>query len=434
MTMPEKITLFELNQRVKNTLFETFNSNYWVIVEISEIKETAAGHCYLELVQKDEKQDAPKAKARATIWAYTFRMLKPYFETSTGRPLTPGIKILILTEIVFHEVYGFSLNIIDIEPTFTIGDIEQQRRETIEKLVSDGIFDMNKGLEIPIVPKRVAVISSTMAAGYQDFVNQIATNQYNYIVEHKLFHATMQGSDAESSIIGALEEIYNHQSEFDLVTIIRGGGSQTDLSCFDSYLLSAHVAQFPLPIITGIGHDKDVSVVDLVANTKLKTPTAVAEFIIDKYIYAESMANDLSKQVLSSAENILINNRLRLQKITSILPSNILKRTSVEKILIERKNSSIKSQVSIYLQKLETDTSQLKNSLSDLLVRLLKNEYNDLILSDNKIHNLNPVTILSRGYSITKLNGKVITHKNQITKGDAIKTILNDGEISSKVF
>ncbi len=433
MATPDKITLFELNERVKLALAKTFNTSYWVIAEISEVKETINGHCYLELIQKDEMRDAPKARARATIWAYTYRMLKPYFETSTNRPLSPGIKILVQCEVVFHEVFGFSLNIMDIEPTFTIGDIEQQRRETIEQLVSDGIFDMNKGLELPMLPKRVAVISSLMAAGYQDFVNQLANNDYGYKIEYKLYQAVMQGNEAEASIIKALEQIYNSPDDFDAVIIIRGGGSQADLSCFDSYLLSAHVAQFPLPVITGIGHDKDVSVVDLVAHTKLKTPTAVAEFLIGKFINAESVAVDLAKQVADIVENNIFKNQVKLQKIISIFPSVTLKKTSFEKLQLERKNISVINLISNYFTALQFQNQKAQNSINSLVVQQLDKKKQDIKLLESKLTILNPENILKRGFSMTLKDGIIITSKTQVEKGELITTILKDGKISSQV-
>jgi len=455
MQSSEKITLFELNQKIKEVLSRSFQSSFWVIAEISEIKENSSGHCYLELIQKDEQQDYPKAKARATIWAYTYRMLKPYFETTTGRPLSAGLKVLIQADVVFHEVFGYSLNIVDIEPNYTLGDIEQKRREAIEKLIQDGVFDMNKGLQIPILPKKVAVISSASAAGLQDFVNQIETNQFGYKIEYRLFPAIMQGDAAENSIISALNEIYELQSKFDMVAIIRGGGSQADLSCFDSYWLAAHVAQFPLPVLTGIGHEKDTSVVDLVAHTKLKTPTALAEFILNKFIEADSLANEQKERLEQLVEDIIADQNYFLERKISLITPILLQKTSIEKLTIERiqnrityslnqlyftRNSdldkyqkSIEYSSTIKLSDSKNKIISLKESMFSKSKYQIEKQFNYLASKNNIIDSLNPVNVLNRGYSITLHNGKYLTKASLVTKGDQIRSILKEGEITSIV-
>lgn len=455
MQSAEKLTLFDLNQRIKETLSREFQSSFWVVAEISEIKENSSGHCYLELIQKDDQQDYPKAKARATIWAYSYRMLKPYFETTAGRPLSSGIKVLVLVDIVFHEVFGYSLNIVDIEPSYTLGDIEQKRREAIEKLIAEGVFDMNKGLEFPMLPKKVAVISSANAAGLQDFVNQVETNQYGYKIEYKLFQAVMQGDSAESSIISALNQIYDQSNIYDIVAIIRGGGSQADLSCFDSYWLAAHVAQFPIPVITGIGHEKDTTVVDLVAHTKLKTPTAVAEFILNKYIEAESIADELKMRIEQITDEIISDQNHRLGRMLSLILPITLQKTSNEKLLIERTQNKISFSLSQLFYKHNSHISEtiksieyqsllkLSNSSNriDLLKKSLQNhsqhfiekKWNNIEVNSNSINSLNPINVLKRGYSITYFNGKILTNPTVVVKGDTIKTMLKEGEISSTI-
>jgi len=450
---PEKITLYDLNLKVKEALSNSFSNHYWVIAEISEIKENNSGHCYLELIQKDEEQDYPKAKARATIWAYTYRMLKPYFETSTGRPLSSGLKVLVQVEVVFHEVFGYSLNITDIEPSFTLGDIEQKRRETIEKLISEGVFDMNKGILFPILPKRIAVISSTTAAGLQDFINQINTNKFGYKIECTLFSANMQGVAAEESIIAALNGINDKYEQFDVVVIIRGGGSQADLSCFDGYWLSAHVAQFPIPIITGIGHDKDVSVVDLVAHTKLKTPTAVAEFIISKFQDAESLAFELAERLEQAVNETVYENQAKFEKIlTSIIPF-VFQGLSIERLNLERiQNRSLISSNNLFtnlsigltstIKSFEFATlvgikdslsklNKLSTSLSDSITHYTELQGSHLQNIEATASLLDPKNVLKRGYSITTLNGKIIRNANEVKKGIKIKTKLFNGEIES---
>ncbi|NOU17884.1 MAG: exodeoxyribonuclease VII large subunit [Bacteroidales bacterium] len=456
MLASDKITLFELNQKVKETLSQSFQTNYWIVAEVSEVKENSSGHCYLELIQKDELQDYPKAKARATIWAYTYRMLKPYFETTTGRSISSGIKILVLAEVVFHEVFGYSLNITDIEPNYTIGDIEQKRREAIEKLVVEGVFDMNKGLELQVPPKRVAVISSSSAAGLQDFINQLHTNNYGYKIEHTLFTAIMQGSSAEESIINALNKINEQYYNFDVVVIIRGGGSQADLACFDSYWLAAHVAQFPLPIITGIGHEKDISVVDLVAHTKLKTPTAVADFIVSKFIEAESILHDLKDRLEFIIEENLTTEKLQFERRLSSITPRIFQEISKGEINIERlyrkysyslnqlilneRSKTTKAAKTFELLSLMkiaksyNNINQFKSFLNNYSLRYLVNQNNLLEIIHKTNTSSDPSNILKRGYSITLHNGKILKDSKLVKKGETITTKLNKGELNSNVI
>ena len=277
--MKQKFTLFELNEQIKDTLCEAFPSTVWVVAEVSELKENRSGHCYLELVEKVENEII--ARSRATIWSYTYRMLKPYFETTTGQFFSHGIKVLVQVTVEYHPAFGLSLNIKDIDPTYTVGDMALQRKEIIARLQNEGIFDMNRELQLPLVPQKIAVISSKTAAGYQDFVHQLNSNAHGFIFYTQIFEAWMQGTGAVKSIIGALERIYQYEDFFDAVAIIRGGGATADLSCFDNYELAFNLVQFPLPVITGIGHEKDDTIIDLVAHTRMKTPTAVAEFFIN---------------------------------------------------------------------------------------------------------------------------------------------------------
>jgi len=276
--MDQKLTLSELNKQIGDVLESAFPKGVWVVGEISELKENRNGHCYLELIEKQGIEIV--ARSRATIWSYTYRMLKPYFETSTGQLFTSGIKILVQVSVEFHAAYGLSLNIKDIDPVYTVGDMAMQRREIVDRLKTEGVFEMNKELQLPLVPQKIAVISSATAAGYQDFVNQLDNNKQGFVFYIKLFQATMQGTETAPSIMAALERIFGYDDFFDAVVIIRGGGATADLSSFDNYDLAYFVTQFPLPVITGIGHEKDDTIVDLVAHTRLKTPTAVAEFFI----------------------------------------------------------------------------------------------------------------------------------------------------------
>lgn len=263
--MGNPITLLELNNLVKLTLKERFQESVWVTAEIVSVQENRSGHCYLELADKRDNEQSVVATARGTVWAFTYRMLKPYFQTTTGRGLEKGMKVLLQVEVVFHEIYGYSLNIKDIDPTFTMGDLERKKREIIEQLKKEGIMEMNKGLELAVLPKTIAVISSPTAAGLGDFINQLESNSYGYKFHIKLFPALMQGDKATDSIVAALDRIYAYEDIFDVVVLIRGGGGQTDLGCFDTYDIAANIAQFPLPVIAGIGHERDETIADMVA-------------------------------------------------------------------------------------------------------------------------------------------------------------------------
>ena len=276
--MEQKLTLLQLNETIKDALTGAFPTSVWVIAEVSELKENRNGHCYLELIEKQGSEIV--ARTRATIWSYTYRMLKPYFETTTGQFFTQGIKILVQVSVEFHSAFGLSLNIKDIDPVYTVGDMAMQRKEIINRLQAEGVFEMNKELELPLVPQKIAIISSATAAGYQDFINQLDNNEFGFRFYTKLFQATMQGTETVTSIINALERIFQYEDFFDAVVIIRGGGATADLSSFDNYDMAFNITQFPLPVITGIGHEKDDTIIDLVAHTRLKTPTAVAEFFI----------------------------------------------------------------------------------------------------------------------------------------------------------
>ena len=294
--MMEPIGLYQLNNLVKQTLKESFTEGILIVAEIADIKENRSGHCYIELVEKREEDDAIIATARATIWAFTYRLLKPYFETTTGKSLQRGMKVLVRVEVVFHEVYGYSLNIRDIDPTFTIGDVERKRKEILDRLEQEGVIHMNRELELSPLPKVIAVISSPTAAGYGDFVDQLHRNPFGYAFHTKLFPAVMQGENTTASVIAALERVYEYDSLFDVVVIIRGGGSQTDLGSFDSYELAANVAQFPLPVIAGIGHERDETIVDRVAFKSVKTPTAAAAFLIEQFQAREAGIEDLRER------------------------------------------------------------------------------------------------------------------------------------------
>jgi len=446
------ITLLELNQKIKKIIRDN-NNSFWVVAEISELKTNFSGHCYLELIQKDEVKDQIVARSRATIWATTYRMIKPYFESTTKQALKEGIAILVRVTIEFHEIYGLSLNIIDIEPTYTVGEMAMRKQKIIEKLQEEGVFDMNKGLVLPDLCQRIAVISSKTAAGYEDFEDQLLNNQYGYKYYSKLFPAIMQGDDAEKSIIAALDKIYQYESVFDAVVIIRGGGSQADLNCFNNYWIAYNITQFPIPVLTGIGHEQDDSVADLVAHTRLKTPTAVASFLIEHLAETDVRLQETQKIFIQEVQKIMDKNRDELSQLAQNL-QNCIKDTSMnlynELMAVQHTLETI-SHRSIYrhnLSLLRTEStlklvssnvfnksSYSLDTIGKIILRSLKHS---LALEKQKIDQytnrtiaLNPESILKRGYSITLKNGKAVKDPTLLTDGDLLETILHKGKISS---
>ena len=453
--MVKKLTLLELNKSIQEKVNSNFPNALWVIAEISELKLNKNGHCYLELVEKDIITDNIITKSRATIWAFTFRMLRPYFESTTGYELKSGIKILVQVNVEFHELYGLSLNISDIDPNYTLGDLAQKKAETLNKLESEGVINMNKEIPFPIVPQKIAVISSYSAAGYQDFIKQLENNNSGYKFYTKLFPSVMQGLQAEESIINSLENIYNYEDFFDIVVIIRGGGSQADLSCFNNYLIAANIAQFPIPVLTGIGHDKDESIADIVAHKKLKTPTAVSEYIIEKTSVFEDKLYSLKDNILGivsdyvqdqktilthfaaitvpSARNNLDKSNYQLNIIIEKFKNNI-KNYSQEKInyLVKLSNSVEKNSTKTIFNQFETLNS-IENTLRFISFQYVQKQYLTIDNLLTKTTLLNPENILKRGYSITYLKGEKLNNLTKINENDEIITKLYSGFIRSTV-
>ncbi len=317
--MRDAFTLFELNEMVRQVLETGMPDEYWVEAELSEVREVR-GHCYMELIQKDEHSHTPIAKASAKCWSRQWMLIRPYFERMTGQRLHAGLKVLLKVVVNFHEAYGFSWIVVDIDPTYTMGDMARKRLEIIQKLKEEGVFDMQKELVIPMFAQRIAVISSANAAGYGDFCNQLSDNEYGYLFSTQLFPAIMQGEQVEGSVIAALNQINRQADHFDVVVIIRGGGATSDLSGFDTFDLAENVANFPLPIITGIGHERDESVLDLVANTPLKTPTAVAAFLIDHLAAVDERIEEARQSIADIVKRRMDTEKLRLNKLAEKIP------------------------------------------------------------------------------------------------------------------
>ncbi len=453
--MNEKLSLSELQLVIKDSLYLALPDMYWVIAEISEIRENFNGHCYLELVEKQPGDINIRARVRAVIWNSNYRFIKSFFENSTGESLRDGMKILVRVKIEYHEIYGLSLVINDIDPAFTIGDMAIRRQEIIRRLEAEGVISMNRELEIPLVPQRIAIISSGNAAGFTDFINHLKSNSFGYVFYTVLFDTPVQGKETEAGVIKSLERIAGHIDKFDLTVIIRGGGSQTDLSWFDSYAIAYYITQYPIPVITGIGHDKDLSVTDIVANISLKTPTAVADFLIERMNDAENLISELSTAVSDQAKRMLEESvrktetaMLRLAPITRIMISGIreqlssvaIEMTRTGKSFLAKANSIPENQkqrissgsYSIIAQKGTT----LKHG-KELLAAMTRNNiaviHSRLTGFNNSLKMLDPVNVLKRGYTITSINGKIIKKGKTLRKDDMIDTRFSDGAISSKV-
>ena len=309
----ESIGLYELQHRIQGALAEKFAGKYWVRAEVSECKANPAGHCYLTLVEKEEGDGALRAKASAIVWASAWRLVGPYFERETGSPLASGMKILVQAQVQYSELYGLSLIITDIDPTFTLGELEAARRQTLLRLEKEGMLDLNAQLSLPALPRRFAVITSETAAGWRDFRHHLHDNEYGFKFTTVLFQATMQGSDAPTSIIEAMDAVAAREQEFDALLILRGGGGASDLVCFDDYELAVNVAQFPLPVLTGIGHDHDHHIIDDVAHTCVKTPTALADYLIDLFASADYELSSLAQRLRLALESKVSRSEAQLE-------------------------------------------------------------------------------------------------------------------------
>ncbi|MCR5512958.1 MAG: exodeoxyribonuclease VII large subunit [Prevotella sp.] len=389
----EHFTLRQLNMMVRDAIEMQMPDEYWVEAELSECRERG-GHCYMELIEKDEQTNTPVARASAKCWRQTWQVLQPHFERVTGQTLHTGLKVLMRVYAQYHEAYGFSWIVTDIDPTYTIGDMERKRQEIIRQLKEEGVFDMQRELRIPLFAQRIAVISAAGAAGYGDFCRQLEENEYGFKFEVTLFPAIMQGEQVEKSIIAALNDIYSHSAEstqqraFDCVVIIRGGGATADLSGFDTLALAENVAQFPLPIITGIGHDRDESILDMVSNTRVKTPTAAAALLIDNLRQVLERLNN-AQQRISMVGHIIIDARHRIE--------------------------------------------MLQQRLSVAMERIMTNQKHRLSQIELLLQGYDPQLLLRRGYSITMHNGRAVRDPQQLKAGDEIETRVEKGTIRSVV-
>lgn len=382
--MEEKISLLELQERIRRGIEGAVPHQVWITAEIGEMKNHPSGHCYLDLVDYKEGERGVAAKARGVIWSSAWRMLQPYFLSAAGVPLSKGLNVLLKVQANFSAVYGLSLNILDIDPSFTVGELELRRQQTIKRLQQEGCMEMNAQLQLPPLPRRIAVISSATAAGYRDFMNHLHKNEYGFRFSTELFPAQMQGQEAPESIIVALDKIAEREGEFDVVAILRGGGAAMDLLCFDDYSLAVNIAQFPLPVITGIGHDHDYHIADMVANTWLKTPTAVADYFVDIFVQQEQYLMHLFQRISLTLAHKISTERHRLLTLHNTLVQNVANLLSCRR------------------QQLE-------------MLRL-------------KVEAADPARILGSGFAIVAVGGKRAGAED-IVEGARVKMVLGDGEV-----
>ena len=415
--MSEHYSLRQLNLLVREAIETELPDEYWVEAELSECRENS-GHCYMELIEKDERTNTPIARASAKCWRQTWQMAKPYFERTTGQQLRAGMKVLLKVYAQFHEAYGFSWIVSDIDPTYTLGDMARKRQEIIRQLKEEGVFDLQRELRIPTFAKRIAVISAQNAAGYGDFCRQLEDNDYGFRFEVTLFPAIMQGEQVESSIIAALNAIYEAtvpdgepSDPYDCVVIIRGGGATADLSGFDTLALAENVAQFPLPVITGIGHDRDESILDMVANTKVKTPTAAAALLIDNLRQVLDRINSAQQHLTTAISTKLSTLNVQLSSLQALIPTLALRTIGDQRHRIEM----LESRLPVAIERRLTSQKHLLESLS------------------LKLQGFDPKLLLSRGYSITLHHGRAVRDPKQLKAGDEIETRVEHGTIQSVV-
>jgi exodeoxyribonuclease VII large subunit len=452
----EALSLSELNSLVREAINDVLPENYWIRAETSDVRVNASsGHCYLEFIDKDEDTGQIIAKSRGTIWARTFQMLKPYFEQETGQVFKSGLKVLVNVSVEFHELYGYSLHVHDIEPSYTLGDMVKKRKEIIRRLREEGIFGLNKELPFPLLPQRIAVITSPTAAGYEDFTDQLLHNKEGFPFYIKLFPAVMQGEKTEDSVIDALDRIFPYADLFDVVVIIRGGGSTSELSSFDSYPLAANCAQFPLPVITGIGHERDDTVVDLVAHTRMKTPTAVASFLIECMSREAERLQDLENSICAEATKRIAEERAVIQLFAMKFPVMVTG-------LVEKHRSRLHT-MTAHLSVLPQWIRHRSENLDETLPRIrravdavllkhtifidgiplrLRNVFDTLIsghrrkmeLHEQYMKMASPEYILKRGYTLTMKDGKIVKHAVDLSAGDEIAVKFADGEKKGKII
>ena len=427
------ITLSQLQQAIRQTLCGAFTAPVWITAEIGEMKVNArSGHCYMQLVEKGGRNGVPQAQASAVIWAGQYGMLSSFFRGATGRNLEVGMQVLLQVQVSYHELYGLSLRVTDVDPLYTLGDLERQRQETIARLKEDGVFDLNGSLELPLVPQRIAVVSSAQAAGYRDFMKELGGSPYCFRTE--LFDAVMQGHGAEASIIDALGRIAARMDEFDVVVVIRGGGSQSDLSFLNSYLISYHIAQFPLPVIAGLGHDKDQSVVDMVAARSLKTPTAAAAFLVDRLADFDASLASLGQAIGNRAVQVLEQHRKEVMLVGTLLRERVAAVRMRAGWRLQSAGETMRAQIRRLMRdgvmRLDAASVQLRERTE----RIFAAERLRLEQAGRLVGIADPQRILARGFAVVRRGGHALTDASAVRKGERLEVTLQKGKLIVEVI
>ena len=420
--MVNHLSLYELNSLVRDVISMSLPDSYWVEAELSEAREGYGGHCYMELIEKDERSNTPIAKAHASCWRTRWMLLKPQFERVTGQRIHAGMKVLLKVHAQFHENYGFSWIVDDIDPTYTMGDMARKRMEIIQTLKEEGVFDLQKELKLPMFCQRIAVISSATAAGYGDFCNQLADNGYGLQFTTALFAATMQGEGVEQSVISALNRINEEWENWDCVVIIRGGGATSDLSGFDTLALAENVANFPLPIITGIGHERDESVLDMISFQRVKTPTAAAAFLVDHLTEVYARIEDVQEAIVNYVKRRLQVERMKFERLSTQIPTLF----SLVKVRQSNRLDQLLNRLKVKAERIPADglhrLEMLEARLKEPVARKLERELHRIDMLSQRAIAQDPERLLSRGYSITLKDGKSIKDASQLKAGDEIET------------
>ena len=420
--MVNHLSLYELNSLVRDVISMSLSDSYWVEAELSEAREGYGGHCYMELIEKDEHSNTPIAKAHASCWRNRWMLLKPQFERVTGQRIHAGMKVLLKVHAQFHENYGFSWIVDDIDPTYTMGDMARKRMEIIQTLKEEGVFDLQKELKLPMFCQRIAVISSATAAGYGDFCNQLADNGYGLQFTTALFAATMQGEGVEQSVISALNRINEEWENWDCVVIIRGGGATSDLSGFDTLALAENVANFPLPIITGIGHERDESVLDMISFQRVKTPTAAAAFLVDHLTEVYARIEDAQEAIVNYVKRRLQVERMKFERLSTQIPTLF----SLVKVRQSNRLDQLLNRLKVKAERIPADglhrLEMLEARLKEPVARKLERELHRIDMLSQRAIAQDPERLLSRGYSITLKDGKSIKDASQLKAGDEIET------------
>ena len=420
--MVNHLSLYELNSLVRDVISMSLPDSYWVEAELSEAREGYGGHCYMELIEKDEHSNTPIAKAHASCWRNRWMLLKPQFERVTGQRIHAGMKVLLKVHAQFHENYGFSWIVDDIDPTYTMGDMARKRMEIIQTLKEEGVFDLQKELKLPMFCQRIAVVSSATAAGYGDFCNQLADNGYGLQFTTALFAATMQGEGVEQSVISALNRINEEWENWDCVVIIRGGGATSDLSGFDTLALAENVANFPLPIITGIGHERDESVLDMISFQRVKTPTAAAAFLVDHLTEVYARIEDAQEAIVNYVKRRLQVERMKFERLSTQIPTLF----SLVKVRQSNRLDQLLNRLKVKAERIPADglhrLEMLEARLKEPVERKMERELHRIDMLSQRAIAQDPERLLSRGYSITLKDGKSIKDASQLKAGEEIET------------